>query len=130
MGAGGGGVNTTDTKGFGYAVTKLVEKLLKDDYAGLEEFVGKKAKGNALALKDGKATDKFKADLKAALTGATLKFDTAQGTSHNLVYENLTAKKRVTFKMVTDGDKKVVIDIKIAPYKPPSGRKKKNAPYG
>lgn len=100
---------TNDPKSPQYPVEELIKKVLADDFQGLEVFIDSRARGLAAKLRDGKATDREKSQLREALTDAKQASSNPKGLEVTFIYEADGAKQRVVFVVVgkQDAEKKI-----------------------
>lgn len=100
---------SNDPKSPQYPVQELVKKILADDFEGLDAFIDSRARGLAAKLRDGKASDKEKSELKEALTEAKQTSNKPKGTEFTFIYEAEGAKQRVVFVVAgrQDAEKKI-----------------------
>jgi len=104
-----------------YSAEKVVVQLLAGDLSGLEEFISPKCKGPLADVRDGKATDKQKDDLKKLFTGLQGAGKPRTESGAKVLSVRNAEGATITFRVKKENDSHKIIEMTV---KPPSSKKR------
>ena len=115
-GQGGGGVSQNPTAQVGtaeYSAQKVVLQLLGGDLSGLEEFISPKCKGMLGDVRDGKATDQQKEELKKLFNGLQATGKPKLENGAKVITVRNADGAIITFKVKKEGDDQKVTEMTV-----------------
>ncbi len=115
-GQGGGGVSQNPTAQVGtaeYSAQKVVLQLLGGELSGLEEFISPKCKGMLGDVRDGKATDQQKEELKKLFNGLQATGKPKLENGAKVITVRNADGAIITFKVKKEGDDQKVTEMTV-----------------
>ncbi len=113
---GGGGVPQNPTAQAGtpeYSAQKVVLQLLTGDLSGLEEFISPKCKGLLADVRDGKATDQQKDELKKLFAGLQAAGKPRVESGAKVITVRNAEGSMITFKVKKEGESQKVTEMTV-----------------
>ena len=98
-----------------YSAEKVVVQLLAGDISGLEEFISPKCKGPLADVRDGKATDKQKDELKKLFTGLQGAGKPRMESSAKVIPVRNAEGATITFRVKKENDSHKIIEMTVEP---------------
>ena len=114
--AGSGGTPQNPTAQAGtaeYAAQKVALQLLSGDVSGLEEFISPKCKGLLGDVRDGKATDQQKEELKKLFAGLQAAGKPRVESGAKVISVRNADGATITFKVKKEGESQKLIEMSV-----------------